>query len=380
MNSVLFFEFNTSCKNYTIDKDGFIKIAAFDLDHTIIKPKSGNTFPKDKNDWEFLNTDMKNRIQQISNEKFLPMIFTNQGSKDFNAVEFCEKLLTIFAELGNIYFQVYICTAKNGYYRKPCKGLWNYMLLKNKFEDSDISREHSFYVGDAAGRPGDFSDSDIKFANNCDLHFYVPEHFLCMKYYNIKIHENILTSYYKTDSLQENYTVMHTDNQELVILVGPPAAGKSYVCHNDAFKKYDIINQDILGTKAKVIKGIKDSLKKGHSVVVDRQNKCIKDRQELIQVAKEIISDIPVRIIYIDVPKEIAEYINVFRAIVKQLENEKEDSSEYLVPKIVYNKYYSKKDGGFQMPSKTESENITDVIVLKFQIFKWHKLMSEYLM
>jgi bifunctional polynucleotide phosphatase/kinase len=375
MNSILFFEFFPENKNYAVNKDGLIEIAAFDLDHTIIKPKSGNIFPKDKNDWDFLN-NMKERIQQISNEKFFPMIFTNQGSKIFNTIEFCEKLLNIFSALGNIYFQVYICTAKNGYYRKPCKGLWNYMLLNNKFKESDISREHSFYVGDAAGRSGDFSDSDLKFAYNNDLHFYVPEDFLNNI---IDIPKNILKPYYKKDSLQENYDIKHIDYQELVILVGPPAAGKSYVCHNDAFKKYDIINQDTLGTKAKVIKAIKDSLKKGRSVVVDRQNKCIKDRQELIKVAKEIISDIPVCIIYIDVPKEIAEYMNVFRAIVKQLENEKEDSSEYIVPKIVYNKYYSKKEGGFQTPTKAESENITEVIVLKFQLFKWNKLMSEYL-
>ena len=29
------------------------KIAAFDLDHTLIKPKGGLTFPKDENDFTF---------------------------------------------------------------------------------------------------------------------------------------------------------------------------------------------------------------------------------------------------------------------------------------------------------------------------------------
>ncbi|KAJ8532317.1 hypothetical protein K7X08_012240 [Anisodus acutangulus] len=35
----------------------------------------------------------------------------------------------------------------------------------------------SFYVGDAAGRQGDHSDADIKFAQAIGLRFYVPEEF-----------------------------------------------------------------------------------------------------------------------------------------------------------------------------------------------------------
>ena len=39
-----------------IKRGGFTKkyIAGFDIDHTIIEPKSGNKFPKNKDDWKFL--------------------------------------------------------------------------------------------------------------------------------------------------------------------------------------------------------------------------------------------------------------------------------------------------------------------------------------
>ena len=31
------------------------KIAAFDMDHTLVKPKNNRKFPKDENDWEWYN-------------------------------------------------------------------------------------------------------------------------------------------------------------------------------------------------------------------------------------------------------------------------------------------------------------------------------------
>ena len=45
--------------------------------------------------------------------------------------------------------------------------------LAPQFARAALSR--SFFVGDAAGRKGDFSDSDRVFAANAGLAFYVPE-------------------------------------------------------------------------------------------------------------------------------------------------------------------------------------------------------------
>ena len=48
-------------------------------------------------------------------------------------------------------------------------------LIKEKpklpFQDIDAS----FYVGDAAGRSGDFAGTDRKFASNAGLKFFTPE-------------------------------------------------------------------------------------------------------------------------------------------------------------------------------------------------------------
>jgi bifunctional polynucleotide phosphatase/kinase len=57
-----------------------VKIAAFDMDWTIIKTQSGATFPKDKNDWDFLYDDLtKDKLLKLSSEGFEIVVFSNQA-------------------------------------------------------------------------------------------------------------------------------------------------------------------------------------------------------------------------------------------------------------------------------------------------------------
>ncbi len=52
-----------------------------------------------------------------------------------------------------------------GFYRKPNAGMWTEFLRLVGGGPVDLSR--SFFVGDAAGRPADFSACDRQFAANC---------------------------------------------------------------------------------------------------------------------------------------------------------------------------------------------------------------------
>nr|XP_033511712.1 polynucleotide 3'-phosphatase ZDP [Nicotiana tomentosiformis] len=61
-------------------------------------------------------------------------------------------------------------------FRKPKIGMWNIMKKQFNFGIS-IEMDKCFYVGDAAGRQGDHSDVDIRFAQAIGLKFYVPEEF-----------------------------------------------------------------------------------------------------------------------------------------------------------------------------------------------------------
>ena len=54
------------------------KIAAFDLDYTLIKTKSKKLFPIDKNDWEFLYENVPSKIKQLYDDNFTIVIITNQ--------------------------------------------------------------------------------------------------------------------------------------------------------------------------------------------------------------------------------------------------------------------------------------------------------------
>ena len=46
------------------------KIACFDLDHTLIKPKSGKTFPIDKNDWTWIYSNVPVKLKELYDDNF----------------------------------------------------------------------------------------------------------------------------------------------------------------------------------------------------------------------------------------------------------------------------------------------------------------------
>ncbi len=145
---------------------GLSKIAAFDLDHTIIEPRAGKIFPKNYSDWILL-PGMKQKLNRLYNNGYKIVIFTNQSGNNFDPDKFRKKIHSIKKELG-IPIQVFVCIGY-GYCRKPSIGMWHLLLLNNNGVNIDMNR--SFYSGDAAGRPGDFSDTDKKFAENIGIKF-----------------------------------------------------------------------------------------------------------------------------------------------------------------------------------------------------------------
>lgn len=56
------------------------KIAAFDLDGTLIATKSGNRFARDESDWRFFDKGVPKRLQELYNTGHHIVIFTNQVS------------------------------------------------------------------------------------------------------------------------------------------------------------------------------------------------------------------------------------------------------------------------------------------------------------
>lgn len=159
------------------------KIAAFDLDGTIISTKSGRVFPLNSNDWKLLydhktSEKLKNLYQ---NEGYKIVIITNQNgiaSGKTSVKDFRQKIENI-VELLQIPLQLFCATEKHCVFRKPRPGFME-LLARDYNGDKGIEQNQSFYCGDAAGRirvkgKKDFSCSDRLFALNCGLKFYVPE-------------------------------------------------------------------------------------------------------------------------------------------------------------------------------------------------------------
>jgi len=186
------------------------KLACFDIDGTLIEPKSLNskgkqsTFPKNSDDWKFWCEkgsivkrlqechDMGYSIVFVSNQKYAP---THKSHQNFKL-----KLPKVAKALGRIPFIVFAATTDDKH-RKPNIGIW--MLVEKIFAQQGVvpDKSQSFYVGDAAGRSPkilsglkalyeartgrknshptekDHNNTDLKWAENIGIKFYTPEAF-----------------------------------------------------------------------------------------------------------------------------------------------------------------------------------------------------------
>ena len=149
--------------------ESIILAACFDLDWTLIKPKS-TKFPKTFDD----NVIMSNRINVLKSYikyGYKIIIFTNQKVTKTQPLQFkINRMYDIINKFKNegIDIIIYMATADNNF-RKPNLGMWD--MFRQKYN----KLEAAFYCGDAAGRKEDFSSSDLEFANNIAIKFYTPE-------------------------------------------------------------------------------------------------------------------------------------------------------------------------------------------------------------
>ena len=90
-----FIQFNqlTSVFYYLNNNENNItKLACFDLDHTLIKPKGKRKLPKDYSDYEYFN-GMLHLLSKLSNNGFTIVIFSNQSGSKYNDVIIKMKIL-----------------------------------------------------------------------------------------------------------------------------------------------------------------------------------------------------------------------------------------------------------------------------------------------
>jgi len=105
------------------------KVAAFDLDGTIIVTQSGKAFPVDYKDWKVSFPEVTKTIRTLSNDGYKIVIFTNQGgigNKKVNEKLFKEKVQNII-DVIKTPIQIFVATHSD-IYRKPAPGMWNLLV------------------------------------------------------------------------------------------------------------------------------------------------------------------------------------------------------------------------------------------------------------
>jgi len=193
------------------------KLAIFDLDHTIIKPIKG-IFSKGSDDWVFYSDTVVEQLQQYHKDKFTIVIVTNQNGIDKGTLD-AETWITKITNIVDIIKVpiIILASLKKDMYRKPMPFLFYKALsldttpcsvrikdvpslaMKSRARRakpsqtvrasvSAYNKQKSFYCGDAGGLPKrtinnivfpkDFSDTDLKFAQNLNVKFIHRDDFI----------------------------------------------------------------------------------------------------------------------------------------------------------------------------------------------------------
>jgi DNA 3'-phosphatase len=230
-------------KNSLTNTNSIIKkVYMFDLDYTIIKTKSGKKFPINKNDWMLLYPDVKTKIQSLTNS-LVGIVSNQKGLKtEEQKKNWIEKLNQILKILKiNFVFASII----DDWYRKPLPGSYEYIKDHYKEVDWDSLSTNNkiYYIGDAFGREKDFSDTDIKYAQNNGFKFKTPEIFF---EFNKNDKESGSIKYpeinYFTEKEQQNIfakldKLISTHKKIFIVMIGLPACGKSFL-RKELIKKY----------------------------------------------------------------------------------------------------------------------------------------------
>ncbi|CAG0915620.1 unnamed protein product [Notodromas monacha] len=320
------------------------KIAAYDMDGTLITTKSGKVFATNKDDWRIIYSEVPKKLKSLVQDGFKIVIMTNQSGVSAGKVtikDLKSKLEAVVAGLG-VPVQVLAAT-DTSVYRKPNIGMWEY-LEKQANDGIPIDRSKSFYCGDAAGRPAnwqpkakkDFSCGDRLFAVNLGIDFFTPEeHFLSYKpsqfsiaSFDAKAYSSTVASLSITNP--PSAKIVTEQGPEIVIMVGFPGSGKSTFCKDHLQSAgYEVANRDTVGTWQKCVKILQDALGAGKSVVIDNTNGDKASRKRYLDIAKEM--KIPARCFVMETTYEHAAHNNRFRELT--------DPSHMKISSMVFNMF-----------------------------------------
>ncbi|XP_014665747.1 PREDICTED: bifunctional polynucleotide phosphatase/kinase-like [Priapulus caudatus] len=340
------------------------KIAAFDIDGTIVTTRSGRVFPVDTDDWRLLLAEIPGRLKQLRRDAYKLVFITNQKGIQTGKVrlaDFKRKVERIVAKL-QVCVQVLVSTG-SGVYRKPMLGMWRHLCERGN-DGVPVDAAASFYVGDAAGREAnwapkrkkDFSCGDRLFALNAGIRFYTPEEFFlgqkaCTLYRMPTFDPRMLKA--SAPLVDPPTAVVAASTREVVVCVGLPASGKSFFVKKWLIPRgYVRVNRDLLGSWQKCVVRCQRELADGRSVVVDNTNPDAESRARYVECARQ--ARVACRCFLFDVSIEHARHNNDFRLLSGT------DGAHVPVNDMVLNSHRAR----YQQP--TLAEGFTEIVKVNF--------------
>jgi len=335
------------------------KIGMFDLDNTLITTKNGKKFPVDENDWKLKFSNVKKKILELVDQNYCIIILSNQAgiaSGKQTVDKWSKKLNQIVTEL-NIDIRVF-CATENNKYKKPSPAYFHDFIPHDVVLNLDFKK--SFFCGDAAGRKGDFSDTDYKFALNCMLNFKTPEHFFKGEKIQLGFPPHPKLNISNNMEIIKNFV---PKDKEIIIMVGFPASGKSTLSYNLKTKyKYNIVNQDTLKSFKKCMSVAKSLIDQQKSIIIDATNPSKEVRKKWIDLSHQ--NNYSVRICNMSTSEQLSMHNNVYRSF---------KTNKKMVPTIAYRFFKS----NFEQPNISEGvdEIITGHMLPPNELFYFYYLV-----
>lgn len=245
------------------------KVAAFDLDSTLITSASGKKHANEATDWKWWDRSVRGRLRQLyKDEGYRVIILTNQAGLTLHpdpkaktpkshaerVPRFKQKANAVLSQV-DIPLTLYAATERDRF-RKPRTGMWEELCRDYELDETSLDLEHSFFIGDAGGRraelkggkaiPKDFSCSDRNLAHNVGITFKTPEEFFLNEAPRDFARDFDLINFpFAGESEEIKYE--KKNETELVLFCGPPGAGKStFFWKHLKPLGYERVNQDIL--------------------------------------------------------------------------------------------------------------------------------------
>ncbi|GAB0493637.1 hypothetical protein MMPV_004922 [Pyropia vietnamensis] len=354
------------------------KLAGFDLDHTLIAPSSAKArfFGPTETTWVPALPSVLPGLAATAAAGYLIVVLTNQGglNKQPRLLSTLRGRVESFAAALEpaVPLVVYIAPGYNRL-RKPAVGLWEAAVAGFvsaapppgvSFNDA-VNKAASVYVGDAAGRPRDFADTDRKLALNVGIRFFTPEAFFgspVVKSNGLWRQTNQLPTVVEEDLSRHPLSgydpavdlpsaivcdrasceaeavaaaVTPPDfldavppgcggggrgrganpPQTVVLLVGCPGSGKSTFAerHLTLARGYVRVSTDDVGTVPRAVKAVREALLDGRSVVVDNTHGGVAARKVFLDAARRATPGVVIKALVFDTPRETAMHLNLLR-------------------------------------------------------------------